>query len=116
MDVLAELVVSDGAPGLALDAEAKLSDSVVTMCCLDGFLVKGERVRELLDTPELLRSLGLVVTEEAMLWMGCLRGRDEEREKQTLLCGSKPSAWWELCRNHLACLTSFHFLHIVLPT
>ena len=72
MDVLVELVVSDGAPGLTVDTEAKLSGMVVTMCCLDGFLAKGERGRELLDRPELLRSLGLVVTDEVMLPGKCL--------------------------------------------
>ena len=75
MDVLVELVVSDGAPGLTLETQAKPSGMVVTICCLDGFLEKGERGRELLERPELLLSLGLVVTEEVMLSGKCLRGR-----------------------------------------
>ena len=82
MEVFVELVVSDGAPGLTLDTGAKPSGMVVTICCLDGFLVKGERGRELLDRPELLRSLGLAATEEVMLPRRCLRGRTSNRRSE----------------------------------
>lgn len=71
--MLVELVVNDGAPGLALETDATLSGIVVTMCCFDGFRANGERGCGLPDWPELLRSLGLVVPEDAILCQGRLR-------------------------------------------
>ena len=67
MDVFVELVVKEGAPGLAVDAEAPLSGMMVTRCWVDGFFANGERGRGLLDCPPLLRTTGLVVTEGVML-------------------------------------------------
>lgn len=67
MEVFVELVVKDGAPGLAVAAEAPLSGMIVTRCCFDGFFANGERGRGLLDCPPLLRTTGLGVTEGVML-------------------------------------------------
>lgn len=69
-----ELVVKDGAPGLAVDTEALQSGMAVTRCCFDGFFANGERGRGLLDCPPLLRTTGLAVAEGVMLKvLGCER-------------------------------------------
>jgi hypothetical protein len=43
MDVFVELVVREGAPGLAVDADMRLLVIAVTRCCLEAFFVKGAR-------------------------------------------------------------------------
>lgn len=66
-DVFVELVVNDGAPGLAVDADAPVRVTIVTRLCFEGFFANGERGRGRLDCPPLLRPVGLVVTEGIML-------------------------------------------------
>lgn len=63
MDVFVELVVKDGAPGLAVDADAVATGTVVTRLCFDGFFANGERECGVLACPPLLRTVGLVVAE-----------------------------------------------------
>ena len=52
MDGFVELVVNDGATGLAAEAGVTVNGTeVVTRRCLEGILVNGERGRGLLDSP-----------------------------------------------------------------
>ena len=78
MEGFVELVVNDGATGLAAEAGVRVNGTeVVTRRCFDGILVKGERVRGLLDSP-LRRAAGVPEVEFAIVQQ-CCSSADVER-------------------------------------